>query len=325
MTAHVSPVLTSFNVDLDRSFGAEFNEANLYRQRRIYDEVWHRYDAPRPANVKVRDYSIMTRDGVEIAARLYWRISIPSPMPLCLYFHGGGWAFGSIESHDLITSRLAENSGVAVLSIAYRLAPEYKHPTQIQDCWDALQWVHRNAGRLGFDSELIGVAGDSAGAALAAGLAMMARDQGNVRIHHQGLIYPCLQAERPTIEGEHSPGIDASSIELYLRMHLRASDDVRDPYAMPLSASDLSGLPSALIMIASEDACRADGEVYAERLAAKGILVELTTAEGMPHTFLRIIHMDAVAGRAFKDFCARLASAYGQSVESPWPKIAIVT
>ena len=109
MEQRVTSVLDDFNADLDRSFGDEFAASGLARQRQIYDQLWRRYDAPRPAMVKTRDLEIPTRDGAGIAARLYWRGPEPAPTTtsLCLYFHGGGWAFGSIDSHDLVTARLA--------------------------------------------------------------------------------------------------------------------------------------------------------------------------------------------------------------------------
>ncbi len=296
--ARMSPVLAAFNADLDRCFGAEFEAANLEDQRSRYDRFWRRYHAPMPAGIETRDYAIPIRDGATIAARLYRPETPPSPMPLCLYFHGGGWAFGSIDSHDLVTARLADQAGVAILSVEYRLAPEHKYPVPFQDCWDALVWAHEKAGELGVDTAGIGVAGDSAGGALAAGIALMARDRGGPEICHQALIYP---------------GLGDRDLGFYLDLYLADPIQARDPYAMPLRAGDLSRLPGAVILVAGMDILRGDGEAYAARLSQAGIEADLITVEGLPHTFLRIIHLEAAAAAAFAAFCRKVAKAHGCS------------
>jgi acetyl esterase len=320
MEADASPTMAAFNADLDRSFGAEFEAAGLDRQREIYDLFWRRHHASRPAGVKTRDYEIQAGDGARIPARLYWCDPRPQPGPLCLYFHGGGWAFGSIDSHDLVTSRLAAMTGTAILSVDYRLAPEHKHPDPLRDCWDAFNWAHRQADGLAMDSSRIGVAGDSAGAALAAGVALMSRDGGGPRVHHQALFYPVLSARPPTAGQRRGPGLDQSAVALYLRLYLRDEAQARDPYAMPLEAADLGGLPPALVLVATEDILREQGQDYIKRLLAGGIGAELIEAEGMPHSFLRIIHLEPRAAGYFGEFCRKMASAYGQ----PIPESAMV-
>ena len=231
---------------------------------------------------------------------------------LCFYFLGGGWAFGSIDSHDLVTARLAEQTGIAILSVDYRLAPEHRFPVPLRDCWDALFWLQRERGSLFQGVQRIGVAGDSAGAALAAGLTLMARKERGPSFHHQALIYPGLRASRPAGSAVRSPGLDQSSMDFYLQLYLADKAQAKDPYAMPLEAEDLSNLPQALIMVASEDVLRADGETYAERLTGAGVKSELLLAEGMPHTFLRIIHLEQRARSAFAEFCRCMALAYGE-------------
>ncbi len=207
-------------------------------------------------------------------------------LPIVAFFHGGGWVLSDLNGHDSLARRLASRSGAIVVSVDYRLAPEHPFPAPHEDCWAATRWLVDHGAEIGGDPSRIAVAGDSAGGNLAAGVALRARDE-EIEISFQLLLYPCLDTDitRP------------SMVDNATGYFLRTSDMVwfwdqyvppahrSNPYAVPMRADDLAGLPAALIQTAEFDPLRDEGEAWGERLAAAGVPVTVTRYDGMIHGF----------------------------------------
>jgi acetyl esterase len=195
----LDPDIAAFAADQDETFDRAFYARPIEEQRAFYEAFWRRYHAPRPAGIEIADFNIRGRTG-DIPARLYMPTRASGPAPVIVYCHGGSWMFGGLDSHDLPAARLALHSEAAVLAIDYRLAPEHKYPAALHDAWDALTWVAEQGGERKLDPRRLAVAGDSAGGALAAGMALMARDGGRPPMRAQGLIYPALRPAGPLRE-----------------------------------------------------------------------------------------------------------------------------
>lgn len=304
--AQLDPEIVDFAADQDRTFGPAFYAQPIAAQRAEYERFWRRFQAPRPAGVGVEDRQLRL-PGRSIAARIYRPDGAAAPLPAILYCHGGSWMFGDLDSHDLPCARLAAITGAAVVSVDYRLAPEHKHPAALDDAWDALHWAVEGATQLGLCPQRIAVAGDSAGAALAAGVALLARDRGGPALRAQGLIYPCLRPKRSD-GAVFSPGFDENALAGAFAAYFVTYQDSRDPYAMPLLADNFANLPSAIICAAEFDVLLSDACEYAAALERSGVGSHLIIAKGLPHTFLRALHVCGAAARAFDDFGREIAA-----------------
>ncbi len=296
----LDPEIAAFAADQDRTFDADFYARSIAEQRSRYEAFWRRFDAPRPKNVEVEEVQLRLT-GRDLALRLYRPAAAARPLPAIVYCHGGSWMFGGLDSHDLPTARLAVTAEAAVIAVDYRLAPEHKYPAALIDGWDALNWVATVAAERGLDARRLAVAGDSAGGALAAGMALLARDRGGPHLRAQGLVYPALRPSR-TEAVEQSPGLDEAAVSDALSSYFARPQDARDPYAMPLLATEFAGLPPAVICAAELDVLISDARDYAAALARAGVPNRLIVAEGLPHTFLRALHLCGAAARAFEDF-----------------------
>ncbi len=296
----LDPEIAAFAADQDRTFDADFYACPIAEQRSRYDAFWRRYDAPRPSGIVAEDVHLQL-PGRDLALRLYRPAAAEQPLPAIVYCHGGSWMLGGLDSHDLPTARLAAIAGAAVVAVDYRLAPEHKYPAALIDGWDALGWVATAGAERGLDARRLAVAGDSAGGALAAGMALLARDRGGPRLCAQGLVYPALRPSRDEAVA-HSPGLDEGAIAGALSSYFARPQDARDPYAMPLLAEDFAGLPPAVICAAELDVLLSDAKDYAAALERAGVASRLIVAEGLPHTFLRALHLCRAAERAFEDF-----------------------
>jgi acetyl esterase len=225
--------------------------------------------------------------GGDLPVRLY-RPSGERPMPALLYYFGGGWTLGSIDTADAVCRTLAEETGCLVVTVGYRLAPEHPFPAAVQDSYAALRWVAARAGELGADPARLAVGGDSAGGNLAAAVTLLARDDGDIRLAGQLLVYPNTDqlADDDSMRANADPWLfNHHSVAWYARHYLAAPQDASNPLASPLRADDLSGLPPALVITAEYDPLRDQGEAYARRLAEAGVPVELSRYPGMAHGF----------------------------------------
>ncbi|MFI6781244.1 alpha/beta hydrolase [Micromonospora sp. NPDC050276] len=234
---------------------------------------------------EVRDERIPGPGG-ELPLRVY-RPAGSGPLPTLLYFFGGGWTLGSIETADGICRRLANAVPCQVITVGYRLAPEHPFPAAVHDCHAAASWIARHADRLGVDPTRLAVGGDSAGGNLAAAVTLLCRTDGPA-LTAQLLVYPNTDqsGESDGPSGDDDPALfNRRSVAWYRTHYLADPAHARDPLASPLLADDLSGLPPALVVTAELDPLCAEGQRYAERLRDAGVPTRLEHYPGMIHGF----------------------------------------
>ena len=224
--------------------------------------------------------------GGELPLRVY-RPASARPLPALLYFFGGGWVLGTIDTADGVSRSLANSSGALVAVVGYRLAPEHPFPAAVEDCYAAVRWVAGHAEEIGADPARLVVGGDSAGGNLAAAVALRAR-AGGPALAGQLLVYPNTDqlADDRSMRAADDPFLfNRRSVAWYRRHYLANPDDAADPLASPFRAESLAGLPPALVITAEYDPLRDQGEAYAHRLADAGVQVELSRYPGMAHGF----------------------------------------
>ncbi|MER5704325.1 alpha/beta hydrolase [Micromonospora sp. NPDC002296] len=211
----------------------------------------------------------------------------PGRLPTLIYFFGGGWTLGSVDTADGICRRLANAAGCQVVTVGYRLAPEHPFPAAVHDCHAAVRRLAGHADEFGVDPDRLAVGGDSAGGNLAAAVTLLARDEGGPALAAQLLVYPNTdQRRRDEPAGEQDPLLfNRHSVAWYRGHYLPDPATAEDPLASPLLAEDLTGLPPALVVTAEYDPLRDEGERYASRLREAGVPVELARYDGMIHGF----------------------------------------
>ncbi|HEV3351219.1 MAG TPA: alpha/beta hydrolase [Methylomirabilota bacterium] len=237
----------------------------------------------------VADHRVPVTGG-EITVRVYRPAGV-GPHPVLVFYHGGGWVIGDLYTHDGICRSIVNAAGCAVASVDYRLAPEFKYPTPVDDSYAGLLWVVANATRLGLDAARVAVGGDSAGGNLAAVMALMARDRRGPRLLLQILVYPVTNYDFNTVSyRENATGFVLSTEDMrwFWRHYLSREEQGREPLVSPLLAKSLADLPPALVITAGCDPLRDEGEAYAGRLRDAGVAVTLTQYSGMFHGFLRM-------------------------------------
>ncbi len=234
-------------------------------------------------------------------------------LPALVYFHGGGWVLGSIDSVDAICRSLASHAGCVVISVDYRLAPEHKFPAAAEDSYAATRWVAANAAALGVDPTRLAIGGDSAGGNLTAVVALMARDRGGPALRLQLLIYPVTDSvfDTPSYRDNATDYLlTKSAMQWFWDLYTRDAADRINPYAAPLRASSLHGLPPALVITAEYDPLRDEGEAYAARLRAAGVPTELSRYHGMIHGFFGMFGVIDEAKRAAEQASGALRAAF---------------
>jgi acetyl esterase len=252
--------------------------------------------------------------GGEIPVRVY-RPHAAGPLPIVVYFHGGGWVVGSLTTHDGICRALADSVPTVVVSVDYRMGPEHRFPAAVDDSFAALQWVHAHAAELGGDATRLAVAGDSAGGNLAAVTAQLARADGPA-LAFQLLVYPVTDHEftsRSMEENAEGYFLTRADMRWFYDHYLRTAADGDDPRVSPLRARDLAGLPPAFVITAEYDPLRDQGIAYAHALRDAGNDVELTTYEGMFHGFFGMELTIDVAKVALDDAVAALQAGLGRA------------
>jgi acetyl esterase len=292
----------------------EFWQLSVSEARRSYERAAKVLDiAPRQV-ARVDDFSIR---GLErpIAVRVYTPRTGSELLPVVVFFHGGGFTIGSLDTHDAVCRMLSIDADCLVLSVDYRLAPENPFPAAAEDAIEALGWVWGNARRLGGDQRRIAVAGDSAGGTLAAVCAIEARDK-NMSLALQLLIYPGVSAHQDSASHRRlAEGylLDAKTIQWFFSQYLIGDADRTDWRFSPLEAVpavDLEGVAPALIMVAGFDPLHDEGVAYAERLKSDGVPVELIDYHGMVHGFFQFAGALDVAKAAHRDACLAIRRAF---------------
>ena len=267
--------------------------------------------APEIAVGSVEDRSVPVTDG-EIGLRIYKPIGA-GPHPLVVYFHGGGWVLGNVDSHDAQSRDLCNGANCVVVSVDYRLAPEHRFPTAAEDSYAATCWAVENAAALDADPARVAVAGDSAGGNLAAVMTLMARDRNGPPLHQQVLIYPVIDTDFDNasyVANAEAPVLTREGMLWFWQQYCPDQEQRNNPYAAPMRATDLSGLPPALVLTAEYDPLRDEGNAYAAQLEAAGVTVESVCYDGLPHFFIALSRL-APAGRVGMDkVCATLRNVF---------------
>jgi acetyl esterase len=257
---------------------------SLYRDRRSFTQP----DAPEVA--AVRDIQIPVGNG-KIALRLYRPLgsAATTPLPVLVYYHGGGWTIGDLDTHDTLCRELCNRSGVAVVAVDYRMGPEHRFPAAVDDAVAAARWVHTNAQELTLDASRIAVGGDSAGGNLAAVVALALRDAGGPPLAFQLLIYPATDNRRQTQSHKTNGQGYLLTSDTITYFHDHYIDDPKhdqDWRASPLLHKNLSGLPPAFILTAGYDPLRDEGLQYAQALTEAGTRSTLVCFERQIHGFI---------------------------------------
>ena len=248
----------------------------------------------------------------DIPIRIYTPVAAGSGgLPALVYFHGGGWVIGDLETHDALCRTLANESGCKVIAVDYRLAPEHAFPAAAEDALAAVAWVEANATSIGVDATRIAVAGDSAGGNLAAVVSQLARDARGPRISFQMLIYPVTDTNVDT--GSYRDFGSGYFLErdsmIWFFNHYLGEGNREDPRVAPLKAASLAGLPPAYVVTAGFDVLRDEGRAYAEALREAGVAVEYLNYEGMIHGFFNLQAALGVPREAAKPASHALAQA----------------
>jgi acetyl esterase len=277
---------------------------NFYRRMGIM--------AGKPSSIyKIEDLSIDSLGG-ELPIRIY-RASAEPNLPVTLYFHGGWFFMGDLESHDLLLRNLAAKTAAVVIAVDYRLAPEHPFPAAVNDGIAALQWVVSHAGELSVDPSRIAIAGDSAGGALATIVARNAAHGNGPKLLLQVLIYPVTDSELNTASWEefaNGPVIEKKNAAQAWAMYVPNPHDRTNPDAAPLYANDLAGMAPALIIAAEYDPLRDEVIAYAQKLKDAGIHVWDSLYLGMPHGFFQLGGYIDDAGKAIDEVAAALKNAF---------------
>jgi acetyl esterase/lipase len=319
MTLAVDPqVLAELAPLLEALGGIESPPIGDVETRRVNGHRMFDYVAARrepAAEVEVERHEVPSGDGTMLHAGWYHRPGTDKPGSAALYLHGGGMIFSLEhigELYDVAVRDYVATSGVPMLVVDYRVAPEHPHPTPVEDCYAALLWLAENGSTLGFDPGRLAVMGDSAGGGLAAGVCLMARDRGGPAIAQQLLIYPMLDDRTATPDPQLLPFLtwtyDDNITGWGALLGDSAGTDRVSQYAAPARATDLSGLPPTYIDTGDLDIFRDEDIAYARRLSDAGVPTELHLHPGCPHAFEALAHKADVSQRAINDRVRRLRS-----------------
>ncbi|MEJ2287176.1 MAG: alpha/beta hydrolase [Deinococcales bacterium] len=301
--------------ELDAAGGPPASTRPPAEARRVASEDARRYAAPPEPVAEVRDLSVEGPAGA-VPVRVYTPPG-PPPFPVLVYFHGGGFLFGGPDEVDDAVRHLAARTPCVAVSVDYRLAPEHPFPAAAEDAFVALSWAQRHAEELDADPQRIAVAGDSAGGNLAAVVCLMARDRGLPPPLLQLLVYPVVDFAHPerypsTEENGEGYLLTKQDMETFRDHYLPDGASVANPYASPILADSLGGLPPAWVLLAGYDPLRDQGARYAERLRQSGGRAELRTYPDMIHGFFTMAGV-LDRGREARDEAAeRLRRAFGE-------------
>jgi len=273
--------------------------------RRLYRETRAALRPPAPALPVVGDLNAEGTAG-SIPLRLYRPSN--GVLPALIYFHGGGWVLGDLDTHDAVCRQIAAQAGVVVIAVDYRLAPEHPFPAAVDDCYGATAWIASNAVALGVDNTRLAVGGDSAGGGLATVVTLMARS-GGPSLKYQIMVYPVTDLRAQTESySKYADGylLTRNMMRWFIAQYATTEDDVRDWRASPLLAPSVDGVPPALVITAGLDPLRDEGEAYARRLEEAGVPVDYMCLGGMVHGFLTMGGKIDTANRAVSHIASAL-------------------
>jgi len=280
--------------------------------RGLYRQICTAATVP-PADVEVTPHEARF-GGQAVRVRLYRPRGAQGPLPVTLYFHGGGFVLGDLEGYDAVCRQLCADSGVMIVSADYRLAPEHPYPAAVEDAIAALGWVAESIRDLSGDPARLAVAGDSAGAALAATAALLARDAGGPAIALQLLVYPPAagghEGDFPSRERHAAgPTLTRRTMDFFSRHYFGPAAKAPDWRGAPLLAPSLAGLPPALLVLAAHDPLRDEAMAYGQALGAAGNAVTLVEYHGLAHGFISMAGAVPAARLALGQMAAALRQA----------------
>lgn len=300
------PVDPQIQALLDKGTGVPATQTLPVAEARIQYEARVALMAPAAAVAAVSERDI-TGPGGAVKLRIYTPEGT-GPFPLMVFFHGSGFVLCSLDTHDGMCRNLCAGIGCVVVSVDYRLGPEHKFPAGLDDCLAATRWTAAHAGELSADPTRIMLSGDSAGGNMAAVTALRVRDEGGPELCGQMLLYPVTDYHTPGTpsyeENGEGYGLTRDTMVWFWEHYLNDESEAQNPYASPLQASDLSGLPAAYVMSAEYDPLRDEAERYGERLQAAGVPTVITRRDGVNHGFLFWVGLVDKAGTAMEDACA---------------------
>ncbi len=303
----IDPGMLSFYKELLAKTPLGSDQWPLDEQRSAWNDLCKQFRAPRPENLFVSDLEI---EGVK------FRLFIPktkSPKPGVLYFHGGGWVLGGPETHDDICAEMAVGADCAVALVDYRLAPEHRHPAQLEDSLKVWRWMRDQGASHNIDPQNILAAGDSAGGQMSVALALMLKEQGLQQLKGLVLIYPVLGNDINTpsyLRNAHAPCLTRDEMKFYLDSFLgsQPSRNWNDEKAVPNLAKNLLGLPPTFIAVAAHDPLYDDGIIFAAKLKAAGVSCELREEPELAHSYMRARNVSAPAKKGFDAIVKALRS-----------------
>ncbi len=266
-----------------------------------------------PGGVEVQDGSI-PGPGDEMPTRLYRPENVTGPLPILVYFHGGGFVIGDLDTHDIPCRRLCLSAGCLVVSVDYRLAPEHPFPAPVDDAWAATRWVVDHATDLGGDPSLVAVGGDSAGGNLAAVVCHLAKQDGAPALVSQLLIYPGTDATGGMPSHKtlgHGYRLTNELMDWFTAHYFSGGGDRRAFNVSPLFADEFAGLAPAVVLIAGYDPLKDEGRAYADKLRGAGVPTEFIEYEGMIHGFITMGGLVDAANEALEQCGVALGRAFG--------------
>jgi acetyl esterase len=306
------PVDPQIQVLLDRATGVPATHTLAVAAARTQYEGRVALMAPPAEIAGLREQTIEGPGGL-LRIRLYTPRGT-GPFPLLVFFHGSGFVLCSLNTHDGMCRNLCAGAGCIVASVDYRLAPEHKFPAGIDDCLHATRWAAAHAAELGANAKHIAVGGDSAGGNMATVTALRVREESGTLLCGQLLLYPVTDYHTPGTpsyeENAEGYGLTRDTMKWFWDHYLSDASEGAYPHSSPLRATDLSGLPPALVITAEYDPLRDEGELYAEKLKATGVPVALSRYNGVNHGFMFWVGVVDKAGAAMNEACEWLRSVF---------------
>ncbi|HEY2813062.1 MAG TPA: alpha/beta hydrolase [Acidimicrobiales bacterium] len=299
----LDPAIKTVLDQLEEAGGPTLNEVSPPEAREMMKTLALLDGEPEPVS-RVENTTVA---GVPV--RVY--ASEHGPQPILVWYHGGGWVIGDVDTADSVCRKLANRANALVVSVDYRLAPEAPCPAAADDCFAVLEWVAANGAELGGDTSRIAVGGDSAGGNLSALMAIRARDAG-IALRQQVLVYPAvdLTMSFPSIEENGEGYLLTKDSMVWFTNHYLSGADPKDPTVSPYYVDDLSGVAPANVLTAEFDPLRDEGEAYAERLKDAGVPVEVKRYDGMIHGFYGLGMITPIADQAVDASAASLRAAF---------------
>lgn len=302
----LGPEVRAFIEKSEAYYGPDAVDHSIATQRDMYDRYAALFTMGRPQGVTSEDLLLPGPEG-PVPVRLY-RKQESTETASILYLHGGGFILGGLDSHDFITARLCGDTGCPVIAVDYRLAPEHVFPAAFDDCYGVLACLQAHADEFAIDAAKIIAVGDSAGGTLAAGVALANRDRGGVPLLGQILIYPALGSDmtaRSFTDEANAPMLTTQEVKYYNNVYM-PNGMAPGIYGAPLTATDLSGLPAALILPVEHDPLRDEGVLYHAALRAAGVDTDLHVGAGLVHGCIRAIETIPQVAEIYRLICRKI-------------------